>query len=194
MKYHPDKNKDPDAEKQFVKIGKAYEILSDPEKRKQYNQLGHKNFEEQEIKGGTAGGAGFGGFDFTDFFKQFDESLRFHQRTQGGGGHNNKYNRQNNGQNVFGSDFWDGFGDEDLFGGGGFGGFGGDAFINLQDFGFGGAFGGNPGHQANHHHHQRGNIHSTHRKAARPANKAGGRCKTVTKRIGNTITTYTDCS
>lgn len=39
MKYHPDKNKDPDAEGKFREIAEAYETLSDETRRKQYNQL-----------------------------------------------------------------------------------------------------------------------------------------------------------
>ena len=59
-KYHPDMNPgDTEAEKKFKEASEAYAILSDAEKRKQYDQFGHAAFE------GGAGGGGFGGFDFS---------------------------------------------------------------------------------------------------------------------------------
>lgn len=59
-KYHPDMNPgDAEAEKKFKEASEAYAILSDPEKKKQYDQFGHAAFE------GGAGGGGFGGFDFS---------------------------------------------------------------------------------------------------------------------------------
>ena len=38
--YHPDKNKSPDAQEKFVKLTKAYELLSDPERRRMYDNHG----------------------------------------------------------------------------------------------------------------------------------------------------------
>ena len=66
-KYHPDVNPgDKEAEKKFKEATEAYGVLSDPQKRQQYDQFGHAAFEQG---GGGAGGfGGFGGADMGDIF------------------------------------------------------------------------------------------------------------------------------
>jgi molecular chaperone DnaJ len=60
--YHPDINKEPGAEEKFKEIGEAYAVLSDANKRRQYDQFGHAAFEN----GASGGGAGFQGFNMGD--------------------------------------------------------------------------------------------------------------------------------
>lgn len=62
--YHPDVNKEADAAEKFKEAQEAYAILSDADKRAQYDRYGHSAFE------GNNGGAGFdfSGFDFSDIF------------------------------------------------------------------------------------------------------------------------------
>ncbi len=57
-KYHPDVSKEPKAAEKFKEAQEAYAVLSDSEKRKQYDQFGHNAF---------SGSGGFQGFDFSEF-------------------------------------------------------------------------------------------------------------------------------
>ena len=59
-KYHPDVSKEENAAEKFKEAQEAYAVLSDPEKRKQYDQFGHSAFS-------GAGGSGFSGFEGFDF-------------------------------------------------------------------------------------------------------------------------------
>ncbi len=65
FKYHPDRNKEKNAEEKFKEINEAYEVLSDHQKRSNYDQFGHAGLE-----GGF--GRGFEGFDFGGFGDIFD--------------------------------------------------------------------------------------------------------------------------
>ena len=68
-KYHPDVSTEENAEEKFKECQEAYAVLSDPQKRKQYDQFGHAAFQ-----GGGAGGAGgFSGFDFGDMSDIFED-------------------------------------------------------------------------------------------------------------------------
>jgi len=105
-KYHPDICKKPECEEKFKEINTAYEILGDPEKRKQYDQMGdamfngqnfqdfyqqHKDVDLEEILnsifgggfGRSRGGFGFGGFGFDEYgFGGFTPDLDVHAKIQ----------------------------------------------------------------------------------------------------------------
>ena len=66
MQFHPDRNKDADAEQKFKEVNEAYEVLSDPKKKQMYDQYGHAG-----VDGNGFGGGGAAGFDFSDIFNQF---------------------------------------------------------------------------------------------------------------------------
>jgi DnaJ family protein C protein 3 len=80
LKWHPDKNADnkEEAERMFMDIGEAYEVLSDQEKREKYDR-GEEVYPNQ-------GGGGGGGHDAHAFFQQ--QFMRHFQQQGGGGGGN----------------------------------------------------------------------------------------------------------
>ncbi len=69
-KYHPDVSKEENAAEKFKEAQEAYAVLSDPEKRKQYDQFGHSAFNNN---GGAGGFSGFEGFDFGNMSDIFDD-------------------------------------------------------------------------------------------------------------------------
>ena len=82
LKYHPDKNPDDaSAEEKFKEAAEAYEVLSNTEKKSQYDRFGHAGM-------GGGGGFGGGGMNMDDIFSQFGDIFggAFGGGSFGGGG------------------------------------------------------------------------------------------------------------
>jgi DnaJ-class molecular chaperone len=67
LEFHPDKNREEGAADKFAEIARAYEVLSDSDKKEIYNRHGEEGLKKHESQGG--GGGGGGGFD--DLFSHF---------------------------------------------------------------------------------------------------------------------------
>ena len=151
VQYHPDKNKSPDAEEKFREIAEAYEVLSDDDKRKQYDRAGSR----ENIKFNTR--AHNVRFNFDDLFKEFEDDI-FGDMNHMKNHFNDHFERHADSMDAQFEDFF------------------GHAESLFRDIGGGSAsmFG---------RHQQRMNVRSQQQK-----------CNTVTQKIGNTVTTYTQCS
>lgn len=93
-KYHPDVNKEADAEEKFKEIGEAFEVIGDPEKRAAYDQLGKNWKEGQDFQPPPDWDAGFefsnegpgAAHDYSEFFEQIFAGMRQRQRAPRGEG------------------------------------------------------------------------------------------------------------
>ncbi|KAJ8301379.1 hypothetical protein KUTeg_020366, partial [Tegillarca granosa] len=161
-----------DATEKQIKRAFPYEVLSDPKKRKNYDQFGDT--------GDQAGGGGGQGFDnfhfnFNDFFKGFDDA--FHAHKDRHHQHQQHFNFGDNGGSFFNFDdlfddededdngFFEPFGDSMKFS---FGGFGDDDEDDLFGFHNSYDFDHNNIHERNMHRHQQNmnkhhNLHNKHR-------------------------------
>jgi molecular chaperone DnaJ len=103
LKYHPDKNKDKDAEERFKEISEAYAVLYDDEKRKMYDMYGHAGIDQRYTAEDIFRGADFSdifrgmGFDFgfDNIFEQFfGHRMGFNQKSRAQRGRDLRYDME----------------------------------------------------------------------------------------------------
>lgn len=175
LKYHPDRNKSPDAEAKFREIAEAYETLSDEKRRKEYDQFGHHPSPGQDHRGGGGGNGDYNfrqhfqsfNFNFDEMFKDsdsfghqqyhhFHSNSQAHQRRHFSNHFQAHQEAMNRHKRAFGGEVFD------------------DMFEDLEKmFTF--------------------NTHSS-RTESRFQSSGKQHCRTVTQRRGNMVTTFTDCS
>lgn len=95
MQYHPDRNKTPEAEEKFKEISEAYAVLSDEQKRQQYDQLGHAGFDQRYTSEDI-----FRGADFESIFRDIGFGDLFRSFFGGGFGGFGGYQERNRGQDL----------------------------------------------------------------------------------------------
>lgn len=165
MKYHPDKNKSPDAEMRFREIAEAYETLSDETRRREYDRFGdNSEYFTGETKGRQRQGTHQPfSFNFDDIFKDFDiYSQNRHARhrrhfDEHSRPHKDSHSRhKRHFQGGFGAGIFD-----DMF----------DDMERMFTFD-------RHGKQTENRFHSASKQH----------------CRTVTQRRGSMVTTYTDCT
>ncbi|KAL4612742.1 hypothetical protein GN956_G22876 [Arapaima gigas] len=171
MKYHPDRNKSPNAEAKFREIAEAYETLSDDKRRQEYDQFGYSQFPGEGMRSENSGSHFHQpfSFNFDDIFKDFDiYSQNRHARQHK---HFENHFRAHQEAHARHKRHFQG-----AFGGGLFD----DMFEDMEKmFTFHG-FDGPRRHAAR----TESKFHSSTKQ----------HCRTVTQRRGNMVTTYTDCS
>ena len=113
LKYHPDRNKEPDAAEKFREISEAYAVLSDEEKRSMYDRFGHSGisgrYSSEDIFGGvdfeemlrSMGLGGFGGGGFSSIFDILIGRQQRRGTTQRQGGVDLRYDLQITLQEAF---------------------------------------------------------------------------------------------
>lgn len=101
-KYHPDMNpNDENAKKKFEEVGEAYAVLSDPEKRKMYDQFGMAAFDQAAGGAGQGGFSGFGGGAGQGGFSGFAGGAGQEGFSGFGGGKGGKFYRSPDGSTTY---------------------------------------------------------------------------------------------
>lgn len=196
-KYHPDKNKDKGATDEFIRIFKAYETLSDENKRKEYD-----NRASEQTGSWTTASSSVNDFDINDFFKQYEDQFlkHAHQHQQHHQSHQDMHNNMHHEQFKF-----HGVNLDDLF-----------HDIDDDEFSSFGRWFDMPNH--NHNHFQQNiehghfgdgasffgmnihpEIHDTihqyqHQQGFHGVNQAGYTCRTTTRQTNGMVMSQTSCS